>query len=391
MKRTEWFKREFPPISDNGIFPCILERLEGTAPRLKNKLENFKTDSPLTKNHKWSINKEVGHLLDLEPLWYERALQIIQDHENLMPADLTNRKTHEANHDEININVLVAQFAEARHQLLKVLREVSEFALFVLFGLLVVPSVRAGTDTIPDLTKLTRSGDWLRLPSGRVIWVEMQETYGVSDQDGFDSLGLESADRKVNPLSCVSHKFAGVVRKDAKTVPHLGEAKVFSTLENLVAWLPTDSLMKHHQPPISTKSDSKRVPEESRNVKIKRAFLLAAYRAEDNDFHVLISNRPKYDTTATLFSIELSGLPDSSRVSKRDYCKLINARCTFISQLGNIACGSTFIFRDAGLPVSVGGSLFFDIHHAGQIHGRKGLHPKSAWEIHPVTSFQWLD
>ncbi|MBK6994194.1 MAG: hypothetical protein IPH31_04465 [Lewinellaceae bacterium] len=263
--------------------------------------------------------------------------------------------------------------------------------IIVLLWFLVLPSAKAITDTIPDLTRLTQSGDWLRLPSGKVIWVEMQGSDGVSDQDGFDSLGLESVGRRKNPLHCVSHKFAGVVRKDVKTLPHQGSTKAFASLDNLVAWLPKDSLMKHHQPPISTKSDSKRVAEESQNVKIKRAYLLAAYRAEDNDFHVLICNRPTYDSTAILFTIEVSGLPDSSNVSRRDYCKLVTARCAFISQLGNIACGNTFIFRDAGLPVSVGGSLFFDIHHAGQIHGRKGLHPKSAWEIHPVTYFKWLN
>ncbi len=261
----------------------------------------------------------------------------------------------------------------------------------ILFWLLVLPSATAFTDTIPDLTKLTQAGDWLHLPSGKVVWVEMQDSEGVSDKDGFDTLGLESVGRRGNPLHCVSHKFAGVVRKDVKTIPHQGNAKVFATLDNLVAWLPSDSLMKHHQPPISTKSDSKRVEEESQNVKIKRAYLLAAYRAEDNDFHVVICNRPKYDSTAVLFTIELSGLPDSSKLSPRNYCKLLTARCAFISRLGNISCGKTFVFRDAGLPVRVSGSLFFDIHHAGQIHGRKGLNPKSAWEIHPVTSFKWLD
>jgi len=126
MNRTEWFKRVFLPIEDNGLFPCILERLEGTPSRLKNKIGNFKNDSSLAKAHKWSINKEIGHLLDLEPLWHERALQIIAGQTGLIPADLTNRKTHEANHDEIIIHELIAQFEVLRNQLLMLLREVSD-------------------------------------------------------------------------------------------------------------------------------------------------------------------------------------------------------------------------------------------------------------------------
>lgn len=126
MKRTEWFNRTFPPIMDNGLFPSILERLEGTAARLRNKVSKLKTDLTASKDSKWSIHKEVGHLLDLEPLWHERALQIIDGQANLIPADLTNRITHETNHDEVNINTLITQFEAARDQLMKVLRQVSE-------------------------------------------------------------------------------------------------------------------------------------------------------------------------------------------------------------------------------------------------------------------------
>lgn len=126
MKRTKWFDRNFPPIVDNGIFPCILERLEGTAVRLSSKISKIHSESTLLKDGKWSINKEIGHLIDLEPLWFERMLQIIGGEQNLKTADLTNQKTHDANHDEVNIHDLISTFEAEREKLLGVLRNITE-------------------------------------------------------------------------------------------------------------------------------------------------------------------------------------------------------------------------------------------------------------------------
>lgn len=84
ITKTKWFERTFSPITDNGVFPCILERLEGTAARLRSKAGKLSGNLTLSVDGKWSINKEVGHLIDLEPLWYERALQIIGHQKQLL-------------------------------------------------------------------------------------------------------------------------------------------------------------------------------------------------------------------------------------------------------------------------------------------------------------------
>ncbi len=126
MKRTKWFERKFPPILDNGLFPGILERLEGTAVRLSSKISKIHSKWASSKDGKWSINKEIGHLIDLEPLWFERMLQIIDGEQNLKVADLTNQKTHDANHDEMNIHDLISTFEVEREKLLRVLRNITE-------------------------------------------------------------------------------------------------------------------------------------------------------------------------------------------------------------------------------------------------------------------------
>jgi len=126
MQRTNWFDRTFPPIADNGLFPSILERLEGTPARLTDKIKRIQRNLTLSINGKWSIQKEVGHLIDLEPLWHDRALQIIHNQSNLLAADLTNRKTHQTDYDGMDISALLAQFTSLRSNLMAVLRSVKD-------------------------------------------------------------------------------------------------------------------------------------------------------------------------------------------------------------------------------------------------------------------------
>ncbi|MCC6463664.1 MAG: DinB family protein [Saprospiraceae bacterium] len=123
MHRTEWFHRTFPPIADNGLFPGILERLEGTPARLYSKIAKLNAPLSSAPAGQWSIHKEIGHLIDLEPLWLERALQVLEGQAHLKSADLSNQKTHQADHDAVPLGDLLAQFETERQQLLAVLRQ----------------------------------------------------------------------------------------------------------------------------------------------------------------------------------------------------------------------------------------------------------------------------
>jgi hypothetical protein len=75
MKRTPWFERQFPPMEDNGLLPGILERLEGTPHRLRALLAGVARPNKIWTG--WSLAQEVGHLNDLEPLWLQRADDIV--------------------------------------------------------------------------------------------------------------------------------------------------------------------------------------------------------------------------------------------------------------------------------------------------------------------------
>jgi uncharacterized damage-inducible protein DinB len=126
MKKTPWFERIFPPIEDNGLYLGILERLEGTPARLTHKMITIGHLTAPSPDGKWSIKKEIGHLIDLEPIWRARSLQIIGDEKHLLKADLSNTQTHQTDHDAVPMDKLLAHFAEERGKTMQVLRHIEE-------------------------------------------------------------------------------------------------------------------------------------------------------------------------------------------------------------------------------------------------------------------------
>jgi uncharacterized damage-inducible protein DinB len=120
LPRRVWFERTFvlglPPES----FPDILERVRGTPARLEERLQGLGEE---TLTHRdgdaWSIQENVGHLLDLEALWAGRLEDFADGLERLRVADLQNRKTHEARHNEAAIETLLSAFRRARFETMK--------------------------------------------------------------------------------------------------------------------------------------------------------------------------------------------------------------------------------------------------------------------------------
>jgi hypothetical protein len=122
MEQTEWFKRSFPAIEDNGILPSIIERLSGTPARLEETTGRLSpTVLTVKPGDKWSVKEEIGHLYDLEPLWLGRLEDISGALTELRVTDLTNQKTHQANHNATDINVLLQRFREERQKFVDML------------------------------------------------------------------------------------------------------------------------------------------------------------------------------------------------------------------------------------------------------------------------------
>src|SRR6202167_5693391 len=95
-----WFERKFAFSSQVELLPNLCARLRGTPARLEELVRGRSAEIMTRKERqKWSAQEHAGHLLDLEPLWLARLGDYVAARHELTVADLTNRKTHEANHN----------------------------------------------------------------------------------------------------------------------------------------------------------------------------------------------------------------------------------------------------------------------------------------------------
>ena len=127
MEQVKWFDRSFDFSSIQNTFPSILERLSGTPARLEEKLSMLHLDIlSLRVGDSWTIKENIGHLADLEPLWQGRFQDIINGQAELRPADLSNRKTDLAGHDQFSLEALLLSFRQARTHTLQLLENFTE-------------------------------------------------------------------------------------------------------------------------------------------------------------------------------------------------------------------------------------------------------------------------
>ncbi|MCW3106571.1 MAG: DinB family protein [Segetibacter sp.] len=131
MKQEKWFNRDFSFTSNQNFFPSIIERLSGTPVRLEEKFKSISSDiSTVRVEGTWTIKENVGHLIDLEPLWQGRLDDILTGKMELRPTDLQNSKTSQANHDSVPIEELLKSFRQIRKQTVNLLEKLDEEQIF---------------------------------------------------------------------------------------------------------------------------------------------------------------------------------------------------------------------------------------------------------------------
>jgi uncharacterized damage-inducible protein DinB len=127
IRPTPWIERKFEFNFPPGLFPIIIERLRASIPRLKSMVKDVDEKKLEAKNNdKWSVKEVIGHLCDLEELWMGRINDFLDNKEELRAADMTNKKTHEAGHNNKPVIRLITQFAEARMRLIHCVCEFDE-------------------------------------------------------------------------------------------------------------------------------------------------------------------------------------------------------------------------------------------------------------------------
>jgi uncharacterized damage-inducible protein DinB len=111
-----WLQRSFsgaPP--EIGVFPMIVERLRGAPTRAEEKARLAPRGALVrAAPHGWSAQVNLGHLGDIEPLWDGRLDDLLRGAATLRVADLTNRPTSEARHDEAPVEELLHRFRTRR-------------------------------------------------------------------------------------------------------------------------------------------------------------------------------------------------------------------------------------------------------------------------------------
>ncbi len=115
VTRTEWIKRQFTFGLPLGMYPNVVERVRGAPARLEDLLRAVPAEVLIRRDgDKWSIQEQAGHLLDLEPLGMSRLDDFEAGRDPLTAADMTNQKTHEANHNANSIKTILADFRSER-------------------------------------------------------------------------------------------------------------------------------------------------------------------------------------------------------------------------------------------------------------------------------------
>lgn len=127
MARWPWIERTFNFDFPSTKFPDLLERLRGTPARLQELVTGLDVDVLTSRpDSGWTIQENVGHLLDESFLPLQRVEEILSGQSVLVAADMTNRKTHEANHNAKDIHSLLSAYRLERGRLVARLEALDE-------------------------------------------------------------------------------------------------------------------------------------------------------------------------------------------------------------------------------------------------------------------------
>ncbi len=131
MKESNWFERQFEFNHPIEILPAVVERVRGTPARLQEIVASY-PPALLTRRPEgedWSIQEHVGHLYDLDELHDGRLNDYAVNLDMLRAADLDNKKTYAANHNDASIHDLLARFRAVRTQFVARIEALDEAAV----------------------------------------------------------------------------------------------------------------------------------------------------------------------------------------------------------------------------------------------------------------------
>lgn len=118
MSRIKWTDRRFSFDFPAGIYPEMIERIRGTPARLEELFAGLPSETLTAQvDGRWSMQENAGHLLDLESLVSQRIDEYLAGNSALHAADMSNRKTYDAHHNEVAADSILSAFRTARHEI----------------------------------------------------------------------------------------------------------------------------------------------------------------------------------------------------------------------------------------------------------------------------------
>ena len=110
-----WTERRFTFDLPLPHAVLVLERVRGTPARVEEKVRALTPEVLRRKpGASWSIQEHLGHLIDLDVLHAGRLDDFLAGVAALRAADMTNRRTEEARHNERPLPELLAEFRRER-------------------------------------------------------------------------------------------------------------------------------------------------------------------------------------------------------------------------------------------------------------------------------------
>jgi uncharacterized damage-inducible protein DinB len=127
VRRTPWIERRFASDLSLTMFPNVLERLRGTPARVEDRVRDLSDRQRRERaGQAWSIQETVGHLVEVEALWMARIEDFVRRRQTLKAADMSNRRTHDADYNAARMGTILADFRRTRASLVRRLEQLSD-------------------------------------------------------------------------------------------------------------------------------------------------------------------------------------------------------------------------------------------------------------------------
>lgn len=103
MAKLPWVQRRFTFDFPVETWPEVVERFRGLPPRIEDKIRGLSRQALTAGDGGWSIQENIGHLLELEKVFGGRIEDYLAGKPVLRAADMENKATSEGRYNERNV------------------------------------------------------------------------------------------------------------------------------------------------------------------------------------------------------------------------------------------------------------------------------------------------